>query len=147
MDRAMVIAVLYRLAGSPAVSGSSGYTDVADGRWYSDAVTWGKSTGIINGYGDGSFGVGDPITREQLCAMMTRFLAYMDYGLSETADGTAFTDANDISNWAAEAVTYCQTRGLVNGIPGGAFAPQAGTTREQCCAVIERLIRAVLRMG
>ena len=143
MDRAMFISVLYRLAGSPAVSGSTGYDDVEDGRWYSDAILWGRLTGIAKGYG-GSFGPGDQITREQMCTMLTRWLGYMGYELPTAKEAKRFADAAEISSWAAEAVAFCQTRGLVNGVPGGAFAPQNSTTRGECCAVIERLVRAVL---
>lgn len=144
MNRAMIITVLYRLAGAPKVSGSSGYTDVKDGRWYSDAVQWGKENGIILGYGNGAFGVDDSVTREQLCTMLLRFLSYMGYDLSEVAAPTAFDDADDIAGWAETAVGFCQTSGLIYGMPDGTFRPGEGTTREQCCAIMERMIRSVL---
>lgn len=144
MDRTMVITVLYRLAGSPGVSGTSSYTDVEPGSWYHDAVLWGEEKGIVQGYGDGVFGVGDVITREQLCTMLTRFCDVMNYSLPTVGESEAFADADSISDWAAEAVDYCKTRGLVNGVPGGAFAPADTCTREECSAVMERMIRSLL---
>ena len=144
MNRTMVITVLYRLAGSPSVSGTASYTDVESGSWYHDAVLWGEEKGIVKGYGNGTFGVGDVITREQLCAMLTRFCDFMNYSLPPVVESEAFTDADSISDWAYEAVDYCKTRGLVSGVPGGAFAPLKTCTREECSAVMERMIRSLL---
>lgn len=144
MNRTMVITVLYRLAGSPSVSGTASYTDVEPGSWYHDAVLWGEEKGIVQGYGNGVFGVSDVITREQLCTMLTRFCDCMNYSLPPVGESEAFTDADSISDWAYEAVDYCKTRGLVNGVPGGAFAPLETCTREECSAVMERMIRSLL---
>lgn len=144
MDRTMVITVLYRLAGSPSVSGTSSYTDVESGSWYHNAVLWGEEKGIVKGYGGGVFGVSDVITREQLCTMLTRFCDCMNYSLPPVVESEAFTDADSISDWAYEAVDYCKTRGLVNGVPGGAFAPLETCTREESSAVMERMIRSLL---
>lgn len=144
MDRAMVATVLYRLAGSPSVSGVSSYTDATQGSWYYDAVLWGEEKGIIKGYGDGIFGVNDVITREQLCTMLMRFCDVMNYSLPTAGESEAFADADAISDWAKEAVDYCKTRGLVNGLPNGAFAPTNTCTREECSAVMERMLRSLL---
>ena len=144
MDRTMVITVLYRLAGSPSVSGTSSYTDVEAGSWYHNAVLWGEEKGIVKGYGGGVFGVSDVITREQLCTMLKRFCDCMNYSLPPVVESEAFTDADSISDWAYEAVDYCKTRGLVNGVPGGAFAPLETCTREESSAVMERMIRSLL---
>ncbi len=143
-ERAMLVTVLYRMSGSPAVSGGSPYTDVRDGSWYADAARWAWETGIARGYGDGRFGPGDHISREQMCAMIVRWLACMGYDLPAVKEARSFTDESDISTWAKEAVAVCQTRGIVSGVPGGAFAPGNDASRAETCAVIERLIRAVL---
>lgn len=145
MDRAMVITVLYRLAGSPAVSGTNEYADVENGTWYSDAVLWGTASGIVNGYGNGYFGTTDVITREQLAAMIKRFIDYMGFEPEETAEDEPFGDSAAISDWAKDAVSFCRTRGFINGMGDGTFAPLGNTTREQCAAVIERMIKAVLK--
>ena len=70
--RAEVVTILYRLAGAPAVSGSTGYTDVRPGMWYADAVIWAGARGIVNGYEDRSFRPNDAVTREQLAALLYR---------------------------------------------------------------------------
>lgn len=144
MNRAMFATVLYRLAGSPAVSGADGFSDIADGSWYADAVLWGQSTGIINGYGDGLFGPDDPVTREQMCVLIVRWLDYMSYELPAVEDARAFNDAEQFSAWAREPIAYAQVTGLINGMPGGVFAPRNNATRAENSAVFQRMILAVL---
>ena len=103
-----------------AVSSGEGFSDVADDIWYTDAVLWGKATGISTGYGGGLFGPDDPVTREQMCAMLVRWLDYMGYELPAVNDAKTFTDANRFSSWARESIAQAQICGLINGVPGGA---------------------------
>ena len=144
MNRAMFATVLYRLAGSPAVSGADGFSDVADGSWYTDAVLWGQSTGIINGYDGGRFGPDDPVTREQMCALIVRWLDYVGYELPAVTDAEVFTDADQFSSWAREPISQAQISGLINGVPGGAFAPKNNATRAENSAVFQRMILSIL---
>ena len=144
MNRAMFATVLYRLAGSPVVSGADGFRDVADGSWYTDAVLWGQSTGIIEGYGDGLFGPDDSVTCEQMCALIVRWLDYMGYELPAVKDDKVFTDADQFSSWARESISYAQISGLINGVPGGAFAPKNNASRAENSAVFQRMILAIL---
>ena len=76
LTRAMIVTILYRMAGSPSVSGSSDFTDVAAGKWFAKAVAWAAANGIVNGYGSGLFGPNDPVTREQLAAILYRYAVY-----------------------------------------------------------------------
>lgn len=144
MNRAMFTTVLYRLAGSPAVRGGDGFSDVTDGSWYTDAVLWGQSTGIIGGYGNGLFGPNDPVTREQMCTLLVRWLDYMGYELPAVKDDKVFTDADQFSSWARESISYAQISGLINGVPGGAFAPKNNASRAENSAVFQRMILAIL---
>lgn len=72
LTRAMLATVLYRQAGEPAVSGDPAFTDAEPGMWYSAAVVWASEKGLLKGYGDGLFGVGDPVSREMLSVVMAR---------------------------------------------------------------------------
>ena len=144
MNRAMFATVLYRLAGSPAVSGADGFSDIEDGSWYTDAVLWGQSTGVIDGYGGGLFGPDDPVTREQMCTMIVRWLDYMGYELPAVMDAKAFTDADQVSSWARESISQAQISGLIDGMPSGAFAPKNNATRAENSAVLQRMILAIL---
>ena len=143
MTRAMFVTVLWRIAGSPA-EGSAAFDDVAANAWYADAVAWGASNEIIKGYGNGRFGPNDLVTREQMCALIIRYLSYAGFVLPAQADAAEFADAAAISAWAAEAVAFCQTRGLVNGRENAVFDPAASATRAENCAVFHRLIVAIL---
>lgn len=143
MTRAMFVTVLWRIAGSPA-AGSAAFDDVAANAWYADAVAWGASNDIIKGYGNGRFGPNDLVTREQMCALIVRYLSYAGFTLPAQAEAAEFADAAAISDWAREAVGFCQTRGLVNGRPNAVFAPADSATRAENCAVFHRLIVAIL---
>ena len=144
MTRAMFATVLYRLADRPAVSGSSVFTDVADGAWYARAVTWGQANGIIAGYGDGRFGPDDLITREQMCALIVSYLRWAGLTAEQTTPAKSFADSGSISAWARESVTFCQTRGLISGRPNNLFAPKANATRAENSVVFRQMILNVL---
>ena len=144
MTRAMFATVLYRIAGMPAVSGTNSFYDVAAGQWYTNAILWGQSTGIINGYGNGFFGTNDLVTREQMCVMLSRYLQWVGYELQAAAAAKQFSDNAQIADWAAESVRFCQIHGLINGRPNGLFAPKANATRAENSAVLRRVILAIL---
>lgn len=73
LSRAQLCQILYNMEGRPAVTGSGSFSDLADGAWYTDAVTWAASQGIVDGYGGGLFGPDDNITREQLASILYRY--------------------------------------------------------------------------
>ncbi len=132
MNRAMTATVLYRAAGEPETDGSAGFQDVPDGAWYSDAVNWASQSGIMEGYGDGTFGPDDSITREQMAAALWRLAG-------EPKAGTpSFDDASEISEWALTAVGWAQETGIMDGADGGLFRPQARATRAQAATVLSR---------
>lgn len=128
--RAQFAAVLYRMAGSPAVSGEDSFTDTVPGAWYEDAVLWAEQNAIINGYGNGLFGTNDPTTQEQLAAMLWR-----DAG-SYVVSGGADTDA---SSWAADAVRWLNAEKLVNE-NGPAFEPRDDAKRSQVADIVYRYL-------
>ena len=144
MTRAMFATVLYRIAGMPAVSGANSFYDVAAGQWYTDAILWGQSTGIISGYGNGLFGTNDLVTRAQMCVMLSRYLQWAGYELPAVTAAKQFGDKAQISKWAADNVAFCQTRGLINGQPNNRFAPKANATRAENSTVLQRMILAIL---
>lgn len=144
MTRAMFATVLYRIAGMPAASGTVGFADVTAGQWYTSAILWGQSTGIITGYGDGRFGTNDLVTREQMCALLVRYLRWAGYELPAGIAAKHFGDQAQIASWAVESVSFCQTRGLVNGRANDRFVPGANATRAENAAVFHRMILAIL---
>lgn len=132
MTRAMLAVVLYRMAGSPAVSGSDSFTDTADGTWYANAVLWASGEGVMSGYGGGLFGTNDPVNREQIAAILWR------YAGSPAAFGVAvpYADEASISAYAVSAAAWARENGFINGIDGNRFAPKSNATRAQVATVL-----------
>ena len=131
MTRAMLATVLYRMAGSPAVSGTSSFLDVPAGAWYEDAALWAAQDGIISGYGSGLFGSNDPVTREQIAVILWRYA-----GSPSAADSQDFADEADISGWAAQAVDWARTNGIINGRAGNRFEPGISATRAEVATIL-----------
>ena len=141
--RAQLVTILYRLAGEPEPGGDSGFADVAAGTWYTDAVAWAAENGIVNGVSDTEFAPGDDITREQLAAILYRYAAYQGYDVSQRADLSGFGDAESISGYAQEALSWAHAQGLVLGFEDGSLRPQGTASRAQIAAVLMRFLAAV----
>ena len=141
--RAQLVTILHRLAGEPEVSGTSGFSDVAAGTWYTDAVAWAAQNGIVNGVSDTEFVPGDDITREQLAAILYRYAACQGYDVSQRADLSGFGDAESISDYAQAALSWAHAQGLVLGFEDGSLRPQGTASRAQIAAVLMRFLAAV----
>ena len=135
MTRAMLAQALYRAAGSPAVSGSDSFTDTQEGAWYADAVLWASQQGVVSGYGDGLFGAGDPVTREQIAVILWR-----DAGSPSAEVGQDFTDESAISTYAGQAVDWARANGIVSGADGNRFLPQNNATRAQIAVMLRNYL-------
>ncbi len=135
LTRGMIAQVLYNLEGKPAVSGSA-YTDVAADQWYNDAVNWAAQKGIVTGYGDGTFGPLDNITREQMAAILYRYAQYKGYDVSAKGDLTAFTDGNTVSDWAKDAMSWAVGTALFNGKGDGILDPTTTATRAEVAKIL-----------
>ncbi|MBR2783960.1 MAG: S-layer homology domain-containing protein [Firmicutes bacterium] len=151
MTRAMFVTVLGRLYEKtvgplPEVSDPE-FDDVPSGSYYEAYLGWAADTGIVSGYGNGRFGPNDPVTREQMAAIMSSFLAVADYAGLESAGVDDFYDAGDISTWAVVGVGCCLSCGLLSGYPDGCFYPAAQATRAQVAAILERLSRWMAAQG
>lgn len=140
MTRAMLVTVLYRLEGAPAVLGETIFEDVPPGLWYSDAVLWANENHIVSGYGNGRFGPGDDLTRQQAAMMLYRYAADKKYDVSATADLAEFTDADDIALYADKALRWCVAEGITNGTGDGHLAPCEAIQRAQVAAMLQRMV-------
>ena len=140
-NRAMIVTVLYRLAGSPAVTAENPYSDVPQRSWYTNAVLWGTESGVVNGIGGGKFAPLEPITREQLAAMLFRFAASRGDDVAPRADLSAYTDAGSVHAFAQEALRWANAQGIVNGYPNGRIAPQGSATRAEAATMLARFCR------
>lgn len=116
LTRAEAVTILYRLMGSPAVTYTPVYTDVAEGEWYADPVSWATGEGIVNGVGNGLFAPDDLLTQEQLWVMLLR-LSGDRVTISGGPDTLLALEAGDLDDYAADAFTWARTMGLEAAFP------------------------------
>lgn len=134
-SRGQIAAILYRAAGSPAVSGAADFPDVAAGAYYADAAGWAAANGIVTGYSDGTFGPGDPITRQQLAAILWRYA-----GSPAAESGTDYADESAIASYAVTAVDWARDTGVITGRDGNVFDPNGRATRAQAAVILHRYL-------
>ena len=141
-SRAMIVTVLWRLSGSPVVNYYMPFADVDQAAWYAEAVRWAASCGIVTGYDNGNFGPNDPITREQLAAILYRCAAYRQEDTSIGADTNilSFTDAASVSEYAVPALQWACGAGILQGADG-ALLPTHPATRAQTAAMLARYLK------
>lgn len=140
-SRSMIATILWRMAGSPVVNYAMTYTDVAQGQWYSEAVRWATSEGVVTGYGNGLFGTNDPITREQLATMLWRYAQSEGYDVSvgESTNILSYTDVADLADYAIAAMQWAVGAGIINGTgDGSTLSPQGQATRAQAAVMLMR---------
>lgn len=139
--RAMVVTVLYRIAGSPEVEGELPFNDVEAGQWYSDAVLWASQNDIVNGVGNDRFAPTANITREQIATILYRYSKFTGIEMAEGADLTTFPDCGSVADFALEGMAWAVAEGLITGaVSGGTttLSPQASATRAQLATIISR---------
>ena len=143
--RAQLVTILYRLEGEPEVSGTSGFSDVAAGIWYTDAVAWAAANGIVNGTTDTTFAPGEDITREQLVTVLYRYAEAKGYDVSARVDLSAYPDANQIQSYAAESVAWAVAEGLIQGFEDNTLRPAGNATRAQIATILMRFCEGVAK--
>jgi hypothetical protein len=138
LTRAMFVTMLHRSEGGPAAASAAPFSDVQSGQWYAEAAAWARANGVVSGYGDGRFGADDPVTREQIAAMLYNLALRNDPGLAKPAALTGYADASEISPWATEAAAWANARGLLTGRASGILAPKETATRAEAAALLQR---------
>lgn len=139
MSRCMLITVLYRLEGSPDVTGyENRFTDVDAGGYYYNALLWGSHNNISNGYSDGRFAPDDPLTREQLVTFLHRYANYKGYNTDVYTDIGGYSDAAKVSPFARESMCWAIGAGIVNGTGNNTLSPQDSALRAQVAAMFNR---------
>ena len=136
--RAMVATTIWNMEGAPEPEGENRFTDVENGKWYTDAITWAHENGITGGYSDTLFGTNDPVTREQLAAFFYRYAEYKGYDTAITGSLDRFADRDDVSDWAKDAVAWAVGYGLIEGKDNNVLDPQGKATRAEFAAMLHR---------
>ena len=142
MTRGMLVTVLYRMAGSPAVTGkvSEKFTDCTDGSWYGDAVLWASTNKIVDGYSDGTYKPTNPVNRQEMAKILYGYDKTMDKAGETFAVQLTYTDLTAIADWALEAVNYCTAAGYLAG-SNGAFNPKGTATRAMGAKVLMNMTK------
>lgn len=137
--RAMIVSMLARMENVTSAA-DAGFADVAADDWYATAVNWAAANGIVSGISDDTFAPNDPITREQLAAMLMNYAQWKGQDTSARADLSDYTDQP--STWATEAVQWAVAEGLLNGVTDDELQPQGQATRAQVAAIMQRFLEA-----
>ncbi len=138
ISREMFITVLHRFCSEPQATVKNSFDDVLEDEWYTEAVDWGSQLGIILGYDNGLYGVGDPLTREQLVTIIWRWLGQP----AGTGDLSGFKDEAKVSDWAREAMIWAVGEGIIQGKPGDLLDPQGLATRAEVAMILQKYDKA-----
>lgn len=140
--RSMIVTILYRMENEPTVFGTA-FTDVPSGQWYTKAVAWASQKEIVLGYGDGTFGPNDTITREQLATILYRYSKYKGYSVRAIGALYEFPDQNKISDFALSAMSWAVGAGLISGTGDHTLSPDGNASRAQVAAVLMRYCKNI----
>ena len=144
--RAMVVTVLWRMEGSPKVSKVMPFADIPAGQWYTEAVRWAYSSGVVAGMSPTIFAPDDPVSREQFATILRRYADYLgqDVSLAQGGGLQRFADWQQVSSWAAAGMQWAVEQGLIAGLPDGSVTvldPQGRATRAQTANILCRFLR------
>ena len=144
LTRGMLVAILYRAEGEPAVNKSIQFSDVDANVYYASAVVWAQQNGIVNGVTENEFAPENNITREQIAAIMFRFAKYKGYDVSvgESTNILSYTDFDEISKYAISAMQYAVGSGLMKGKTETTINPLDNATRAEIAAILQRFLEA-----
>ena len=136
--RAMLVTVLYRLDGQPAVMGSSKFSDVSAGQYYTNAVIWATENGIVSGYGNGIFDPDALLSREQMATILYNYAKYKQYDVSKVRGLDVFTDKDTVAPYAVRAMQWAYANEIINGSSATTLSPKRTATRAQVAAILMR---------
>ena len=143
-QRGMIVTILHRLEGTPAVASGNPFTDVPKGSNYENAIIWASAKGIVTGYDGITFGPYNDVTRQQMAAIFYRYAQMKGYDTSEGANLGDYADSSQISNYARTAMAWANRAGLINGNSSKQLMPTGNATRAQTAAILSRFCQNVI---
>lgn len=146
LTREMLAVVLYNVEGQPESTGVNPFTDVKADMWYTDAILWANANGIVAGYDNGAYGVGDLITREQFAAILYRYAQFKGY--DTTQGGMAvreFSDYENISDYARPAMAWAVNAGIMGGMDDSTLMPQGKATRAEAATMLMNFCENIVK--
>ena len=138
LTRAMMVMILYRLDGSNKVDTVCTFNDVDQNSWYAEAVNWAAATKVTLGTSETTFDPDMMITREMMMTMFYRYFQMKGYAPAKTDSMAKFVDANQVSSWAVEGVSWCVDVGLILGVTDKEINPSGTATRAQAATILAR---------
>ena len=144
LTRGQLVTILYRLEGSPAVSGDMPFTDVNPNRYYANAILWASETKLTDGVGNGLFAPESKLTRQQLATFMMRYAEMRGADTSKRADLSGYSDADTVMNFARDAMQWAVAEGLIKGVTTTRLAPASTANRAQGATILARLCENIL---
>ena len=144
MTRGMLVTVLWRMAGKPVVNYAMSFADVPADAYYTEAIRWAAANKIVGGYGDGSFGPNDTITREQMAAILYLYASFKGYDVSGAAPLNGFADSASVSDYAKPAMAWAVNAGMVKG-SDNKLMPGSGAQRAQVAAILQRFQQKIVK--
>ena len=118
------------------MTGTCPFRDVAAGSYYEKAAIWAAENGLVRGYENGCFGPNDPVTREQLAAILYRYAQYRGLDVSQTGSIGGFADNSSVSGYARTAMAWANGAGLISGMGDNTLAPRGTATRGQAAVIL-----------
>ena len=138
LTRGQLVTILHRMAGSPAAEKEAPFTDVASGRYYSEAVAWAYEAEIAKGISTTAFAPNAAVTREQLVTFLARYASWSGVEVKVSGDLNGYTDASSVSPYALEAMTWAVENGIIQGVTDTSLAPRGTATRAQVATIFMR---------
>ena len=139
--RAQIVQILYNLEGTPAVSGTTPFTDLT-ANWYKPAILWAYQNNVVAGTSPTTFAPDQPVTREQIAVILTQYM-FNVLKMNRTwtpADLSTFPDGAQVSSWAKEAMQDAVALGLINGTKAPDdkvyLDPQGSAARQQVATIL-----------
>ena len=136
MTREMFVAVLYNMAGKPITYGENNYYDVPYGYWSEASIVWANKMGLVNGYPDGNFMPGKPITRQEVATILKKYAEHENKYSLERDDLVGFNDTSDVEWWAKDSIGWAVAKGIMKGDTYKCILPQKSATRAEVAAMI-----------
>lgn len=140
MTRAMLVTVLYRAAGSPQITVSTNFTDLNVGDYYYSAVVWANVNGIVNGVSDTAFAPNNPVTRQQIAAILYRYAKVMGNLTQIQGSLEGYEDKASVDPYALEPMTWAVGEGIISGTTATTLSPQSQATRAQVAVMLHRYL-------
>lgn len=141
MSRAMLVTVLYSLAGKPAADNSEPFVDVNSSDWFQKPVMWAYNNGIVSGTSANTFDPNSNITREQMVAIFAKYAAYKGLKTPASANLNGYSDRTAISPYAVNAFKWAVSAGIISGTSATTLGPQGSATRAQCAVIMRQFVR------